>query len=314
MRNTLLILPVLMMAMACKSPKNVIGSKLAKTQLIKDISAIADDKMEGRKTGTHGSELARSYIINRLEEIGIQAAPGTNKYVQDFQISSKNGSSTTLGKNILAYIPGKTDNVIVISAHYDHLGIINGEIYNGADDNASGVGALLNFASYFNQHQPTNSIILAFFDGEEMGLQGSKYFVSAPSVPLVRIKMNLNMDMIAHNDKQELYVCGTFKYPELKKFIISENPRLKLLAGHDDPKLGHDNWTDQSDQGSFNAKEIPFLYFGVEDHKDYHKATDEVQNINAQFYTDATQAILNVILKIDADAEFIRAFKSKLRM
>ena len=106
------------------------------------------------------------------------------------------------------------------------------------------------------------------------------------------------MDMISHNDKGELYAVGTFKYPELKPFFVTTNPNIKVLFDHDDPKLGRDYWTNQSDQGAFNAKNIPFSYFGVEDHKDYHKATDEFQNINKTFFVDAANAIQEIIVNL----------------
>jgi Zn-dependent M28 family amino/carboxypeptidase len=204
--------------------------------------------------------------------------------------------------------------VIVISAHYDHIGIIKDEIYNGADDNASGVAALLSFAKYFKANQPNYTLVFALFDAEEMGLQGAKAFVANPPVGLEKIKLNINMDMISHNDKGELYVAGTFKYPELKKYLITTNPNIKLLAGHDDPKLGHDDWTNQSDQGAFNAKNIPFLYFGVEDHKDYHKATDEFKNINQEFYTNAVSVILEVVKNIDQKRDIESIFRGNLQM
>ena len=142
-------------------------------------------------------------------------------------------------------------------------------------------------------------VLVAVFDAEEMGLQGSKHFVANPPVALEKIILNINMDMIAHNDKNELYACGTFHFPALKPYIFYNQSDAKILFGHDDPKTGNEDWTYQSDQGSFFAKKIPFIYFGVEDHKDYHKETDEFQNINQKFYTAAVNAILGVIKNID---------------
>lgn len=309
----LFFIPLLIWA-GCASQKLTTENKTTAKQLIKDIKILSDDKFEGRKTGTHGNQLAQAYIINRLKQIGISPSPYTKNFLQSFEISSKNGSTKTLGQNILGYIKGKSDNVMVISAHYDHIGIQNGEIYNGADDNASGVAALLQFAQYFKQKQPNYTLILAFFDGEEMGLQGAKHFVKHPTIPFETIKLNINMDMIAHNHKGELYVAGSYKYPNLKPYLVANNPNLKLLLGHDDPKLGHDDWTNQSDQGAFNEKNIPFLYFGVEDHKDYHKPTDEFKSINQQFFKDAANVIQSIIVKIDNEQDFQKIFSGKLIM
>ncbi|WAC40297.1 M28 family peptidase [Pedobacter sp. SL55] len=96
--------------------------------------------------------------------------------------------------------------------------------------------------------------------------------------------------------------------------MITTNPNIKLLLGHDDPKLGHDDWTNQSDQGAFNAKNIPFIYFGVEDHKDYHKATDEFKNINQEFYINAVGVIKEVIINIDKQQDIQRIFRENLQM
>jgi Zn-dependent M28 family amino/carboxypeptidase len=281
------------------------------SQLLKDIEILSSDQYEGRKTGTKGAEMARSYISGRFKSIGLHAFSKT--YEHPFSFKS-NQNPPVKGINLLGYLPGKTDNVIVISAHYDHLGIKNNEIYNGADDNASGVAGLLHIAAYFAKHQPNHTLIFAAFDAEEMGLQGAKAFVRKPPLILDKIKLNINMDMISHNDKNELYVCGTFKYPELKKFLFISSQSPNVIAGHDDPRSGVDNWTDQSDQGAFNEKNIPFLYFGVEDHKDYHKATDEYANINQAFFTDAANAILTITENIDKSRDIQKIFKSKLRM
>jgi len=308
MRRLLLILP-LAIQLGCGSVKE---AKTASTQLLKDVEILSSDEYEGGKSGTKGSELARAYLVKRLKEIGVEAHPALGAYEQNFEIKGRN--SVTKGVNLISYVKGKSDDVIVVSAHYDHIGVIKEEVYNGADDNASGVGALLSYAKYFKEHQPNNTIIFALFDAEEMGLQGAKAFVANPPVALDKIKLNINMDMISHNDKSELYVVGTFKYPQLKKYIITTNPNIKLLLGHDDPKLGHDDWTNQSDQGAFNAKNIPFLYFGVEDHKDYHKATDEFKNINQAFYTDAVGVIQEVIINIDKQRDLTAIFRENLQM
>ena len=309
-----LLLISLAFLFSCSTVKTNQNNPKTGEQLLKDVETLSLDSYEGRKTGTKGAEMARTYLIGRLKEIGLKPYPGQSSYEQSFEIKGRNDAASVQGKNLISYIPGKSDNVIVISAHYDHIGVIKNEVYNGADDNASGTAGLLQFAQYFSKNKPNNTLIFALFDGEEMGLQGAKAFVANPPVALDKIKLNINMDMISHNDKQELYVAGTFKYPELKPFLVTTNPNLKLLMGHDDPKLGHDDWTNQSDQGAFNAKNIPFLYFGVEDHKDYHKATDEYQNINKTFFIDAANAIQEVIVNIDKQRDIKAIFRERLQM
>ncbi|MBB2149098.1 M28 family peptidase [Pedobacter gandavensis] len=316
--KTYLLIPLIAL-LSCNSVKNQSQAQnpatLTKTeqQLLKDVETLSSDAYEGRKTGTKGAEMARTYISDRFKQLGLKPVPSLPGYEQAFTFADRSGAQIS-GKNLLAYIPGKTDQVIVISAHYDHVGIIRNEIYNGADDNASGVAALLDYAAYFKKNKPYHSLILAAFDAEEQGLRGSKAFVAQPPVPLEKIRLNVNMDMISHNDKDELYACGTYKYPELKKYFITSKPVIKVILGHDDPKTGSEDWTNQSDQGSFNAKNIPFLYFGVEDHKDYHKASDEYQNINKKFFINAAAAILEIINNIDKERDLQSIFREKLQM
>ncbi|MBC8987858.1 M28 family peptidase [Pedobacter sp. N36a] len=313
-----LLIPLIAL-LGCTAQKNPSLAQTKKStnkteqQLLKDVETLSSDRFEGRKTGTKGAEMARAYIKQRFEEIGLAPLPHLGNYEQAFTFKDRAGQEIT-GKNMLAYVPGRNTEVIVISAHYDHVGIIKDQIYNGADDNASGVAALLTFATYFKKHQPNYSMVFAAFDAEEMGLKGSKAFVELATIPLENIRMNVNMDMISHNDKNELYACGTFKYPQLKKYFITTKPIIKVIMGHDDPKTGNDDWTNQSDQGSFNAKNIPFLYFGVEDHKDYHQASDKYQNINKKFFTNAAASILEIINNIDKERDLQSIFRQKLQM
>lgn len=272
--------------------------KINSSSVLNDLKELSDDKYEGRKTGTKGADMAAEMIISRFKTLGLKSY--STDYKQAFTFNTR-ANETVNGNNIVGYIKGKTDKVIVISAHYDHLGIRDGKVFNGADDDASGVCAVLAYAEYFSKHQPQHTLIFVAFDAEEMGLQGSKYFVANPPIAIEKIGLNINMDMIAHNDKNELYASGTFHFPELKPYIFTKNANPKILFGHDDPKTGNEDWTFQSDQGSFFAKKIPFIYFGVEDHKDYHKETDEFKNINQEFYSAAVLSILEVIKNIDAN-------------
>src|SRR5690606_5460658 len=134
------------------------------------------DEFQGRESGTPGAEKARTYIQERFKSLGLQSFAPYPDYLQSFDFTEKNGN-TLSGKNIIGYIPGKLKEALVISAHYDHIGIQNGKIYNGADDNASGISGLLHIAAYFSKNKPNFTLIFAAFDAEEKGLKGSKYFV-----------------------------------------------------------------------------------------------------------------------------------------
>lgn len=263
-------------------------------KLMLDMKILSSDSLEGRKTGTDGNKKARAYIIDQLKKAGVE--PFVPGYVQSFSILQSGD-----GVNILGVIPGKKKETIVISAHYDHLGIRNNIIYNGADDNASGTAALLAMIRYFKKNAPQHRLIFAFFDAEEMGLKGSAHFVNTLELQKEKIVLNVNLDMVSRSDKNELYACGAYYHPQLKKNIEKAivPQGLKLLFGHDEPTLNRNDWTNQSDHYNFHQKKIPFIYFGVEDHADYHKPSDDFEKVNVDFYTKSTETILLAIRVLD---------------
>jgi Zn-dependent M28 family amino/carboxypeptidase len=272
-------------------------------RLLRDVETLSADDMQGRKTGTEGGAKARAYIVEAFKRYGLKSFGAS--YLQPFSFSR--GATTYQANNIVGYIEGKSKpaRYLVVSAHYDHLGVVNGEIYNGADDNASGVAALLALAEYFDKHRPAHSVIFIAFDAEEEGLKGSQAFVKTPPVDLSSVAMDVNMDMVSRNERGELYATGAFLYPFLKPYLdrIAANASVHLLEGHDDPKQGHDDWTNQSDQGPFHGAGVPFIYFGVEDHKDYHKPTDDFANINPEFFVHATETILSTVELLDRNLD-----------
>jgi Zn-dependent M28 family amino/carboxypeptidase len=276
-------------------------SSLDSLQLIKDIRTLSSDKFEGRRAGSKGSRMAQFYLTDRFKQIGIQPYHNTFEYPFYFQ----DGEKQTMGTNLFGYIKGKSDSVIVVSAHYDHLGIRKGQagkdsIFNGADDNASGVGALLSIAAYFKKHTPEHTLLFVSFDGEEEGLQGAKAFLKQPPVPASLMVLNINMDMISRNDKNELYVCGLSQFPQLKNYVdLTTTGKVKLLSGHDRKEDGAQNWINQSDHYEFYKLKIPALYFGVEDHPDYHQLSDEFEHIQPSFYYEAARRVLKVLLAAD---------------
>lgn len=290
--NRLLLIIALLLGL------NSQAQEVNKTELLKDLQILSSSKYEGRKTGTPGNYAAAEYIIERFESIGLNSINGN--YKQGFSFNNRNSEKIN-GTNLIGYIKGKTNNIIVISAHYDHVGIKNSKIYHGADDNASGVSALLQIAEYFKNNEPLNTIYFIAFDAEEMGLQGAYSFLKDPQTNKKALKLNVNMDMVSHNDKSELYAAGTYQTPILKELIkdADKNTGIKILFGHDIPGTGAEDWTMQSDHGPFSKENIPFLYFGVEDHKDYHQASDTFENTNQNFFYSATNAILKSIIQLD---------------
>jgi len=211
MKKVVLIFALLAIASLTVSAQNseIPTSKIIDSKsLLHDIEVLSADDMEGRKVGTPGGIKAREYVLRRFKEIGLETIGGNN--LQPF-IYTDRAKKEFQGANVFGYLKGKKypDKYIVVSAHYDHLGVRNGEVFNGADDDASGTSALFTLAAYFKKHQSENSLIFVAFDAEESGLLGSKKFVAEPPVKLENIVINVSLDMISHNDRNELYGSGT---------------------------------------------------------------------------------------------------------
>jgi Zn-dependent M28 family amino/carboxypeptidase len=270
-------------------------------QLIRDLETLSSDAMEGRRAGTPGAAKAREYIIRRFKESGI--APIGASYEHPFAFRGRSDADDRGGVNVLGVIRGTRDpsRHIVITAHYDHLGVRNGQVYNGADDNASGVAALLAVAARANAQKPEHSILFAALDAEESGLQGARAFLRAPPVPRESMALNVNLDMVARDDKNILFASGTHHYPFLKPHLenVAEAP-VVLRFGHDTPDLRSDDWTGQSDHFPFHEAGIPFVYFGVEDEAHHHKPTDDADTVTREFFIGAARTIAAAVRKLDA--------------
>ena len=287
--------------------------------LIRNVFAISADSMSGRAIGSLGSAKTRDFIAAWFDAIGLATvSPGRIRKVPVTSNSARL-KAVKWGANVVGVIRGSLhpDQYIVMTAHYDHVGIgraIDGDsIYNGADDNASGTAALVTLAKYFFRHPPAHSLIFAAVDGEESGMWGSRAFVSTPAVPLGQILLNVNLDMIGRNVNNELYAAGPGKYPLLTPLLeaTSACAPLRLTIGHDGASAGAGNdWTGQSDQASFHAKGIPFVYFGEEDHPDYHRPSDHADKLMPGFYLAAVQTVADFVRRFDlapVDARIVRS-------
>jgi len=282
--------------------QSVTASDATTARIMQRLGALAADSMEGRRAGTAGSVRARAWIVAELTAMG--AKPIGSSYAMPITLRARAGSDTS-GANIVARIPGKNSSgpVLVLSAHYDHLGVRNGEIFNGADDDASGCVALLTIAERLLREPPEHDVILAFFDAEESGMVGSKAFVNAPPVPIERIALNINLDMVARQDGKALWVSGTSHTPSLKPIaeVAAKTSAVTIRFGHDtkDLKPG-DDWTGSSDHAAFHSKGIPFLYLGVEDHADYHKSGDDADKVDPAFYRGTVEFAYALVRAADA--------------
>jgi Zn-dependent M28 family amino/carboxypeptidase len=276
--------------------------------LMTDVRTLSGSEFDGRRTGSEGNQRAQAYVLRRFKEVGLETLGNTHEQKFSFAPRARGSSGAAEkagqmeGTNLFGMVRGTEmpDEFIVVSAHYDHLGRRDGSMYPGADDNSSGVAGILAVASWFVRHKPPRSLLVVAFDAEELGLQGARYFVKNPPVDLKQIKAVVNLDMIARGDANTLWAAGTSHYPALKEPVIeaARSRTIKIEFGHDRPKAegkGLDDWTNSSDHGPFHAAGIPFLYFGVEDHPDYHKPTDTADKIPEPFFAEAVRLAIDVV-------------------
>lgn len=307
-------------AIVAQAPTVATGSAVARhvdrTQLMQDLWALSDPAFGGRRTGAPGGLKARSWVEARFAAIGVRPA-GVAGYRQPFAFTHKSVKGfflpgrpyqTTYGDaaNVIGRIDGTMADAptLVVSAHYDHVGTHDGTVYPGADDNASGVAVLLAVARQLRAAAPRHPVLLVAFDAEELGLRGAEALVGSPLLAVSRVALNINLDMVSRNDANEIFAAGTSYTPSLAPIVaqIQQRSAVKILLGHDRPiaRAGSvDDWTNQSDHGVFHRAGVPFLYFGVEDHDDYHQPTDTADKVNPQFFGDVADMIVEAVITVD---------------
>ena len=310
--TSLVALSAALMMASCQTPAapEVAATPVAEagadySQLMADLQILSADDMQGRDTGSEGGAKAREYIISRLEALGVAPTPMGRLQPWEMQGRSPDGPRTWSGTNILGLIPGTkvTDRYIVVTAHYDHVGVRDGHIYNGADDNASGVATMLELARRLKEKPPHMSVLIVALDGEERGLLGARHFVEAPPVPLSRIAMNLNLDMTGRADVDDrLWVTGTHQHPYFRPVLdqVAARANVSLSFGKDRPEdEGADNWVNASDHAAFHRAGVPFLYLGVNFHEDYHRPSDDFERIQPAYFQQATELAIDSFYYLD---------------
>ncbi|NMH61519.1 M28 family peptidase [Alteromonas ponticola] len=278
------------------------------TQAVQNLKILADDKMEGRKTGTPGHKIAAGFISDAFSAMQLgHFSPG---YFQPF--TYEQGWNEKTGVNVVGLIEGSefADDYIVISAHYDHLGIKGRHIFNGADDNASGVAAMLALANYFTVHRPHHSIIFLATDVEEAGLRGAKAFLSSSPIKAVQIRLNINIDMIGNGGKRhELYVLtppDVYFTPLVHQYIAAHSKATFRLKAGQPRKINRRSllesridWRRASDHAVFANVGIDYIYFGNDIHKHYHQPSDTFENINVDFFKSSLVHITDLVSQLD---------------
>jgi hypothetical protein len=261
------------------------------------VKTLASPEMAGRRG--EGGQKAAAFLIEEFGKLKLEPL-FHGQYSQE--ISTAEGNRVQ-GRNVGAMLRGNDptlrDEWVIVSAHYDHLGVKNGVLFPGADDNASGVAMMLEVARSFSGHSQSlrRSLMFIGFDLEELGLFGSRYFVAHPPVPLERIALFITADMIGRAlggiCDTHVFVLGTEHAPGLRLWIdrAAEAQPLKIgILGSDILVLN------RSDYGPFRSRQVPFLFFSTGENPRYHSPDDKPETLN---YAKLT-AISRVIHKLTA--------------
>jgi len=301
-----LVLIVITLSSACST--NSTTAKVApepSEPVLRHLRYLSSDSLQGRRIGTKGGKLSQDYIVSQLKKNNIK--PLANEYLAPFSIAGI--FNAIQGHNVVGLVEGSefTDRFIVLSAHFDHIGSHGNNIYNGADDNASGTSALLYYAKKLQQSPLRYSVILLFTDGEEVNLNGAKAFIKQNSTLLANIVLNINLDMLAGSatTKYLRYISrglnellGEDKILALQQqhYAIQLKKGFRQASRRESKKI---KWPIASDHGAFYHQKIPFIYYGVGSHKNHHQTSDTYENINRHFFITAVEVIYQQITFID---------------
>ncbi len=296
------------------------ANTITSEELKEHLYTFAGDEMEGRMTGTEGQRKAAEYLSSFYKSQGISGPNGGDDYYQVipstyFKKSRRSRYEPKETENVLGFIKGseKPDEVIVISAHYDHVGTDrDGNVYNGADDDGSGTVGVLEIAEAFqmavkNGQGPKRSILFLHVTAEEIGLYGSKYYTDNPIFPLENTVCNLNTDMIGRISPEKadnpnyVYLIGSNRLSQelhdLSEAVNKQYTNLELdytFNAEDDPN----RFYYRSDHYNFAKNNIPVIFYFNGVHEDYHKITDTPDKINYEVLAKRTKLIFQTAWEI----------------
>ena len=286
------VTPLALLGVLSLAPALPAQSTADAVDLLNDVRTLSADSLGGRLIGSPGADAAAAFLARRFRQAGLSPAPGG--WYQDFTVSpdapaaAHTGLGGAVGHNVLGLLAGRDpdlrDEIVVVGAHYDHLGPGTfgaldpdsaGRVHNGADDNASGASALVHIARRLAASRPARTVVFIAFSGEEEGLLGSDWYVKHPVFPLARTYAMVNMDMVGRLRERRLLVYGSETAREFPALLDSLNRTARF-----DLRASGDGWG-RSDQSSFYAAGKPVLHLFTDLHEDYHRASDDWETINA---------------------------------
>ncbi|MFP8489653.1 M28 family peptidase [Gracilimonas sp. Q87] len=328
LRSLFFTLSSVVLLASCTASDNTKGSSadITAEDVAEHITYLSSDAMKGRETGSAEEAAAANYIADLFRAYGLDPAGDEETYIQTFTVNmsvldnphasdSDSTADKRLAKNVAGLLQGTGDSeeLIIIGAHYDHLGM--GEfgslssadeprIHNGADDNASGTAGVLELAEYFSEYRPETDILFLAFSGEEMGLLGSQFYVDNPTVELENALAMINMDMIGRMKEDRLMIFGVATTDSWELILTEAN--IDSLALDLVP-----DGTGASDHTSFYYKNMPVLHYFTDTHADYHRPSDDAEWINVEGQAKLLKHVVRVVQALDtldkADLAFVEA-------
>lgn len=269
------------------------------------VDYVAHDAFEGRAAGSHGGQAIAEFLASQLKQLGLKPAGTGSEYTQAFGSNYRNVLGLLEGRD-----PVLKDQVILVGAHFDHVGYGTsrtsrgpiGFIHNGADDNGSGTSAVLKLAEALAlmAEPPKRSILFAFWDAEEIGLLGSKHWLSQPTIPLERLRLAVDIDMIGRLRDNRLVVFGTRTTYGLRRMVSEQSDGTNLWFDF--------SWKVQpnGDHYPFYAQGVPVLLFHTGEHDDYHRPSDKAYLINREGMQRVTRLAFQTIYELADRSESIR--------
>ena len=330
MKKIILSASILALLVSCSSSKNTTNidpnidyakkyaASITEKDLAKHLFIYASDEFEGRNTGEPGQKKAAAYLKKFYVDHGIVSPLGGDDYFQEISGDwlTKNTRRGTLkdSENVVAFIKGaeKPDEIVVISAHLDHVGVKDGKVYNGADDDGSGTVAVLEIAEAFQKavkdgFRPKRSILFLHVTGEEKGLLGSKYYVQNPIFPIANTVVNLNIDMVGRIDDRHkenpnfVYLIGADKLStelhDLSEAMNAKYTNISLDYKYND-ESDPNRFYYRSDHYNFAKYNVPIIFYFNGTHEDYHQHTDTPDKINYDLLENRSRLIFHTAWEI----------------
>ena len=274
----------------CRSGEDITVEETRKT-----LSYLASDEMEGRKPGNPGNCIAVSFIKKEFESYGLETNLQKFTYPFRWRVGLFRWRTVQVETmNVIGVLKGTSDKHVVIGAHMDHLGIdYVGDVYNGADDNASGTTALLELAEAFGKSRtkPKDTIVFIAFNAEELGLLGSKHYVNNPLLPLDDCKLMINLDMVGRLRGQTLTVGGGNLSDSMTQLLDKLDDDYPF-----DTKITAPG--NRSDHAPFNRKGVPIFFFHTGTHPQYHRTTDDSNLINYEGLVDIAKFVKDLTMEM----------------